>query len=88
MKLQLIACAIALATSGLFFTHTFNEAVAANSTAQVAQLQPNQEQVLVARQLATLVDRQHYLPMRLDAKTSPRILETYLDSLDLSLIHI
>ncbi|MDB9679423.1 carboxy terminal-processing peptidase, partial [Acinetobacter baumannii] len=33
-------------------------------------------------QLATLVDRQHYLNMRLDANTSNRILDMYLDSLD------
>lgn len=36
----------------------------------------------MARQLATLVDRQHYLNMRLDANTSNRILDMYLDSLD------
>ncbi|MFI7882724.1 carboxy terminal-processing peptidase, partial [Acinetobacter baumannii] len=45
-------------------------------------IQPTQEQALVARQLATLVDRQHYLNMRLDANTSNRILDMYLDSLD------
>lgn len=45
-------------------------------------IQPTQEQALVARQLATLVDRQHYLNMRLDATTSNRILDMYLDSLD------
>lgn len=37
---------------------------------------------MVSRQLATLVDRQHYLNMRLDATTSNRILDMYLDSLD------
>jgi hypothetical protein len=45
-------------------------------------IQPTQEQALVSRQLATLVDRQHYLNMRLDANTSNRILDMYLDSLD------
>jgi carboxyl-terminal processing protease len=45
-------------------------------------IKPSQEQALVARQLATLVDRQHYLNMRLDANTSNRILDMYLDSLD------
>ncbi|MCU4432368.1 carboxy terminal-processing peptidase [Acinetobacter pittii] len=83
MKLQTIACAVAIATGGLFFSHTMNEARAATNTAAVSQsIQPTQEQALVARQLATLVDRQHYLNMRLDATTSNRILDMYLDSLD------
>ncbi|MGE9797396.1 carboxy terminal-processing peptidase [Acinetobacter baumannii] len=83
MKLQTIACAVAIATGGLFFSHTMNEARAATNTAAVSQsIQPTQEQALVARQLATLVDRQHYLNMRLDANTSNHILDMYLDSLD------
>ncbi|HHQ1441027.1 TPA: carboxy terminal-processing peptidase [Acinetobacter baumannii] len=83
MKLQTIACAVAIATGGLFFSHTMNEARAATNTAAVSQsIQPTQEQALVTRQLATLVDRQHYLNMRLDANTSNRILDMYLDSLD------
>ncbi|WP_342370904.1 carboxy terminal-processing peptidase [Acinetobacter sp. D009] len=83
MKLQTIACAVAIATGGLFFSHTMNEARAATNTAAVSQsIQPTQEQALVARQLATLVDRQHYLNMRLDETTSNRILDMYLDSLD------
>ncbi|EPL1986346.1 carboxy terminal-processing peptidase [Acinetobacter baumannii] len=83
MKLQTIACAVAIATGGLFFSHTMNEARAATNTAAVSQsIQPTQEQALVVRQLATLVDRQHYLNMRLDANTSNRILDMYLDSLD------
>lgn len=83
MKLQTIACAVAIATGGLFFSHTMNEARAATNTAAVSQsIQPTQEQALVARQLATLVDRQHYLNMRLDVNTSNRILDMYLDSLD------
>lgn len=83
MKLQTIACAVAIATGGLFFSHTMNEARAATNTAAISQsIQPTQEQALVARQLATLVDRQHYLNMRLDATTSNRILDMYLDSLD------
>ncbi|QDK98830.1 tail-specific protease [Acinetobacter tandoii] len=83
MKLQTIACAVAIATGGLFFTHAINEAIAANDTAVVSQsIVPTKEQALVSRQLATLVDRQHYLNMRLDADTSNRILDFYLDSLD------
>ncbi|OUY08623.1 carboxy terminal-processing peptidase [Acinetobacter populi] len=83
MKLQHIACAIALATGGLFFTHVVSEAMAATETKTVqGAIQPTQEQALVARQMATLVDRQHYLPMRLDANTSARIFDMYIDSLD------
>lgn len=84
MKLQSIACAVALATGGLFFTHVVNEAIAAETAATAASntIQPSQEQALVSRQLATLVDRQHYLNQRLDANTSNRILDFYIDSLD------
>ena len=84
MKLQTLACAVAIATGGLFFTHAMNEAIAASEpVSSVSQsIQPTQEQALVSRQLATLVDRQHYLNMRLDANTSNRILDMYLDSLD------
>lgn len=83
MKLQTLACAVAIATGGFFFTHVVNEAIAANTTVAVSQsIQPTQEQALVSRQLATLVDRQHYLNQRLDAATSNRILDFYLDSLD------
>jgi carboxyl-terminal processing protease len=60
-----------------------NEAFAATEAPVVSTvIKPSQEQALVARQLATLVDRQHYLNMRLDAATSNRILDMYLDSLD------
>ena len=83
MKLQTIACAVALATGGLFFSHTITQAMAETTTAVVSGvIQPTQEQALVTRQLATLVDRQHYLNMRLDATTSGKILDMYLDSLD------
>lgn len=86
MKLQLIACAVAIATGGLFFNHTINEAIAATAPASTSttatSIQPTQEQMMVSRQLATLVDRQHYLNMRLDANTSARILDMYIDSLD------
>ena len=83
MKLQTIACAVAIATGGIFFSYATNEAIAATQTAAVtSSIQPTQEQALVSRQLATLVDRQHYLNMRLDANTSNRILDMYIDSLD------
>ncbi|MDQ8953673.1 carboxy terminal-processing peptidase [Acinetobacter rudis] len=84
MKLQTIACAVAIATGGLFFNYAMNEAIAATESATVSSstIKPTQEQALVSRQLATLVDRQHYLNLRLDAATSARILDMYLDSLD------
>ncbi|MCY1161569.1 Tail-specific protease [compost metagenome] len=83
MKLQTLACAVTIATGGFFFSHVMNEAIAANNTVATPEtIQSTQEQALVSRQLATLVDRQHYLNMRLDANTSNRILDFYLDSLD------
>ncbi|MCO8072644.1 carboxy terminal-processing peptidase [Acinetobacter lwoffii] len=83
MKFQTIACAVVIATGGFFFTHVVNDAIAANSNEVVSKaIQPSQEQALVSRQLATLVDRQHYLNMRLDAQTSQRIFDFYIDSLD------
>lgn len=83
MKLQSIACAIAIVTGGLFFTHAINDAIAStDSTVTVKKIVPSQEQALVTRQLATLIDRQHYLNQRLDANTSNRILDFYIDSLD------
>jgi carboxyl-terminal processing protease len=79
MKLQSLACAVALASGGLFFTHVVNEATAAST---MSVLTPSREQSLVARQLATLMDRQHYLNMPLDEATSRRVLDMYIDVLD------
>jgi carboxyl-terminal processing protease len=84
MKLQHLACAIALATGGLFFSHVISQAIAApeKQSASHAAIHPSSEQALVARQMATLVDRQHYLPLRLNQPTSLRIFDMYIDSLD------
>ena len=82
MKLQTLACAVAVMTGGLFFSYTVNEAIAATTVKQKTTLAPSREQSLVTRQVATLVDRQHYLDMRLDANVSKRILDMYIDSLD------
>lgn len=83
MKLQHLACAIAFATGGLFFSHIVTSAIAASDPIVVnKELVPNQQQALVTRQMATLVDRQHYLPMRLDENTSAQIFDMYIDSLD------
>jgi carboxyl-terminal processing protease len=47
----------------ILFSHAINEAIAATETTAVTKqaIVPSQEQALVSRQLATLVDRQHYL---------------------------
>ncbi|RYZ79226.1 MAG: tail-specific protease, partial [Moraxellaceae bacterium] len=83
MKLQTLACAVALMTGGLFFSYSVNEAIAATAVnQQQISLTPSREQSLVTRQVATLVDRQHYLNMRLDADVSSRVLQMYIDSLD------
>ena len=83
MKLQTIACAIAIATGGLFFYATTQAVAAEQATQQNSQtISPTQEQALVTRQLATLVDRQHYLNQRLDSTMSKRIFDFYIDSLD------
>ena len=78
MKLQTLACAVAVMTGGLFFSYTVNEAIAATTVKQETTLAPSREQALVTRQVATLVDRQHYLDMRLDANVSKRILDMTL----------
>ncbi|WP_432209379.1 hypothetical protein, partial [Acinetobacter variabilis] len=46
MKFQTIACAVAIATGGLFFTHVVNDAIAADGKEVVSKavLQPSQEQ--------------------------------------------
>jgi carboxyl-terminal processing protease len=82
MKLQTLACAVALMTGGLFFSHSVNEAIAATTVNQQLTLAPSRDQSMVTRQVATLVDRQHYLNMRLDADVSARVLQMYIDSLD------
>lgn len=82
MKLQVLAGAIALSMGAWFFSSSTEQAIAADQSMQSLTLQPSKEQALVSRQVATLVDRQHYLPMRLDEATSKRVLDMYLDSLD------
>lgn len=82
MKLQLLAGAVALATGGWLFSYSTQYAIAAENNKQALTIQPSKEQALVTRQVATLVDRQHYLNMRLDATTSKRVLDMYFDHLD------
>src|SRR5690606_29956388 len=83
MKFQTLACAVAMATGCFFLTHVVNDVIAANRAELISiDMQSSQEQALVSHQVATLVDRQHYLNMRLDAQTSQRIFDFYIDSLD------
>jgi hypothetical protein len=46
MKFQTIACAVAIATGGFFFTHVVNDAIAANSNEVVSKaIQSSQEDI-------------------------------------------
>ncbi len=86
-KLQTIVGAIAVVSAGLFFSQVYGEASASavdktSSTATTGPLAPTREQSIVTRQMAMLMDTQHYLNMPLDAKVSQRILEMYFDNLD------
>lgn len=84
MKLHTLACTVALVSGGLFFSHVITQATAAPSVSSSASsnLVPTREQSVVARQLAGLMDRQHYLNMPLDETTSRRVLDMYIDTLD------
>lgn len=82
MKLQMFAGVLAIGGGVWLFSSSADQAIAADQAVQILQLKPSKEQSLVAQQMANLVDRQHYLDMRLDAKTSKRVLDMYIDSLD------
>ncbi|GAC1611249.1 MAG: hypothetical protein NVS3B3_21980 [Aquirhabdus sp.] len=77
-KMQTLVSAIALISATLLLPHTYADVATKNTSA----LQPTREQSIVTRQMAMLMDTQHYLNMRLDAQTSARILEMYFDNLD------
>ncbi len=90
MKLQNLACALALVTGGLFFNQVMGGATAATAATtaesipqnQPAFLVPSREQSLVSRQVASLLDRHHYLNMPLDEQVSVRVFEMLIDNLD------
>jgi len=87
MKLQNLACAVALITGGLFFNQVMGGATSATAatTEQAATAQtltPSREQALVSRQVATLLDRHHYLNMALDETVSVRVFDMLIDNLD------
>ena len=87
MKLQNLACALALVTGGLFFNQVMGAASVTASTpattnATAVALTPSREQALVSRQVATLLDRHHYLNMPLDEQVSLRMFDMLIDNLD------
>jgi carboxyl-terminal processing protease len=87
-KVSSLACAIAstiaLVGASLFFSQVYAESasVAKDKAPTASALAPTREESIVTRQMALLMDTQHYLNMPLDANTSRRILEMYLDNMD------
>lgn len=81
MKIQALACAVAIVSGSLFFSNTINNAFA-ETAAPISALTPTRQQEQVAKQVATMVDRQHYLNMHLDTNVSKRVLDMYFDNLD------
>jgi len=80
-NIQTLVSAIALISATLLFPHAYAD-VASKDKATANVLQPSREQSIVTRQMAMLMDTQHYLNMRLDTQTSRRILDMYFDNLD------
>ncbi len=74
---QLTASILALAIGGTLLGQSYQTAVAAEGATAI-----NNDQRQVARQVAALLDRSHYLDKRMDSKTGREILADYLDSLD------
>jgi carboxyl-terminal processing protease len=83
-KVSLLASAMMLISASLFSAQ--GHAILATSSQDQATsenlLTPKREESIVTRQMAMLMDTQHYLNMPLDVMTSRRILEMYLNSLD------
>jgi carboxyl-terminal processing protease len=79
-----ISSTIALVGASLFFSQVYADSasVAKDKAPSASVLAPTREESIVTRQMALLMDTQHYLNMPLDAKTSRRILEMYLDNMD------
>lgn len=83
-KIPALASAIALAGASLFFSPVYADSAPTTKDkgASAHVLEPTREESIVTRQMAMLMDTQHYLNMPLDAKTSRRVLEMYLDNMD------
>lgn len=74
---QLTASILALAIGGTILGQSYQSAIASDGATAITS-----EQRQVARQVAALLDRSHYLDKRMDSKTGKEILNDYLDSLD------
>lgn len=74
---QFTASVLALAIGGTALMQSYQGAVAAEAATTITS-----EQRQVARQVAALLDRSHYLDKRMDAKTGKEILADYIDALD------
>jgi len=79
-----VVTSIALISASLFFSQVYADSASVDkdkaATANV--LAPTREESIVTRQMALLMDTQHYLNMPLDAKTSRRVLDMYFDNMD------
>lgn len=91
MKLQILLCSLSLVLSGAFFSQTYADTTAASAQSDKTitdnKLEPKREHIMVARQVAALLDRNHYLQQPLDDEKSAQILAMYLDNLDASRIY-
>jgi carboxyl-terminal processing protease len=74
---QFTASVLALAIGGTALMQSYQGAVAAEAATTITS-----EQRQVARQVAALLDRSHYLDKRMDAKTGKEVLADYIDALD------
>lgn len=74
---QLTVSLLALAIGGTILTQSYQTAIAAPTVAEI-----NNEQRATARQVASLLDRSHYLDKHLDKATGKQILTGYFDALD------
>lgn len=74
---QFTASVLALAFGGTALMQSYQGAVAAEAATTITS-----EQRQVARQVAALLDRSHYLDKRMDAKTGKEVLADYIDALD------
>lgn len=74
---QLTASLLALTLGGTIFTQSYQTALAAPTAGEITN-----EQRLTTRQVASLLDRSHYLDKHLDKATGKQILTGYFDTLD------
>ncbi|WP_227429150.1 carboxy terminal-processing peptidase [Psychrobacter sp. I-STPA6b] len=75
---QWLLSAVAVGIAGVIFSQGYQSAVAADS----ASFEVTPEQKLTTRQVATLLDRSHYLNQPLDKQMGQQILQMYFERLD------